>query len=161
MDGAGRLVVDYDKSGAFVMVDHEIGFLYAKEKSVAEAVRVLEGLEGVGRVETGQNGILKSERAGQGVIVTEAGAWLVHDWWENDEEKPAWQFGVDIHNKPGFDPRELFFGPAKKCIAQDPRLVKGSHGRADKRAVILSDRALPGNIEATEVAGILEAELGA
>jgi len=35
---------------------------------------------------------------------------------------------VDIHNKPGYDPLELFFEPATKAIPLDTTLIKGSHG---------------------------------
>ena len=63
---------------------------------------------------------LANERSGNLVLLAAPDAWLAHDWWLSDAEKPQWQFGVDIHSKPGFDTRELFFDPARKCIAQDP-----------------------------------------
>jgi hypothetical protein len=71
---------------------------------------------------------------------------------------------VDIHNKPGFDPRELFFDPARKCIAQDVGLVKGSHGvvgAEEKWPVVLSDAALPkARMAATEIAAWLRGLMG-
>ncbi len=142
-DADGKLLVDYSKSAAFVMADHQIAFLYARPERAAEAERILTALSGV---RTSLPGHLYGDRAGRAVLFAAPNAWFAHDWWLSDAEKPRWQFGVDIHNKPGFDPRELFFDPVKKCIAQDPKLVKGSHGDADdpmRWPVILSDLPLP------------------
>ncbi len=90
-------------------------------------------------------------------------AWFAHDWWLADEEKPRWQFSVDIHSKPGFDPRELFFDPVRKCIAQDAKPVKGSHGLVADAArwpVIFSDQApAKSELHATDIAGMIAAEL--
>jgi len=37
---------------------------------------------------------------------------------------------VDIHNKPGFDPCELFFGPLPIGTSQQPERIGGTHGLA-------------------------------
>ena len=129
-------------------------------RSVQQALTALPGVERAltAREELERIG-LATERAGCGVLFAAPTAWFAHDWWENDAEKPLWQFGVDIHNKPGFDPRELFFDPVKKFIAQDPALVKGSHGLVDDPAkwpAILSDDALAGEMKAADVAGWLK-----
>jgi hypothetical protein len=167
-DADGKLVIDYDASAAFVMADHQVAFLYAKEGRADDALRVLTGLPGVERALSSREDLervgLASERTGNVVLLASPTAWFAHDWWESDEEKPRWQFSVDIHNKPGFDPRELFLDRARKCIAQDPALVKGSHGLTDdptRWPVLLSDAPLPttGGIEgmrATAVAGWLK-----
>jgi len=161
-DSEGKVMVDYEASRAFVMADHQVAFLYADQKDVEEALRVLTALPGVERAATSREELerlgLANERAGCGVLMAAPTAWFAHDWWENDGEKPRWQFGVDIHNKPGFDPRELFFDPVKKCIAQDAGVVKGSHGLVDDPAkwpAILSDVAVPGEMKAADVAGWL------
>jgi len=139
-----------------------VAFLYAAEADVEEALRVLTALTGVERALTAREELerigLATERAGCGVLFAAPTAWFAHDWWENDAEKPLWQFGVDIHNKPGFDPRELFFDPVKKCIAQDPKLVKGSHGLVTdllRQPVILSDIPLPSSLNARSIAPLL------
>jgi len=79
--------------------------------------------------------------------------WFCHDWWETPNAAPDYQRTVDIHRKPGYDPRELFIDPtirfpriaiawrlARKrlgfrslmdVIPLDTSLVRGSHGRCD------------------------------
>jgi hypothetical protein len=174
MDAAGKVVVDYDASAAFAMVDHQVAHVYMGAhgiglawKRTAEVAGILRGLSGVAQVLETPEEIaaagLKNERSGDLVVLAAADAWLVHDWWLSDAEKPPWQFSVDIHSKPGFDTRELFFDPMRKCIAQDAGLVKGSHGLvADRETwpMLLSDAELPaeegGGIRATAVAGWLK-----
>ena len=171
-DAGGKLLVDYDASAAFVMADHQVGFVYAKPGQIDNALRVLTALPGVERAVSDKETLvelgLATPRAGDAVLLASPSAWFAHDWWFSDEEKPAWQFSVDIHNKPGYDPRELFFDPQKKCIAQNTQLVKGSHGLTDdlKRwPVILSDVPLPGGanlqLKATQIAPALARLLGA
>ncbi|MGN6628857.1 MAG: hypothetical protein ACTHKJ_03165, partial [Candidatus Nitrosocosmicus sp.] len=50
-------------------------------------------------------------------------------WWFDENKAPSFTKTVDIHRKPGYDPLELFFNPAKKSISFDTKLIKGSHGR--------------------------------
>jgi hypothetical protein len=142
----GKLAVDFEGSEAFAMVDHQVAHVYAAPRRVGQ-VREMFEQSGEYRVydrksEGAREMGLMNNRAGDLLLVT-PGGWMAHDWWLTEAEKPQWQFTVDIHNKPGYDPRELFFDPAKKCIAQNPRLVKGSHGASRVRPVILSDAELP------------------
>ncbi len=165
-DGAGKWVVDYEKSAAFAMADHQIAHVYVKpgrETETTDALRACSGIASVisrGSQEASKRG-LANDRSGDLILLAEPHAWFVHDWWLSDTEKPAWQFGVDIHNKPGYDPRELFFDRERKCIAQDPSLVKGSHGLTEDAAkwpALLSDAPLPapvvktGTLHATAIA---------
>ena len=56
-------------------------------------------------------------------------------WWTDPREAPDWATHIDIHNKPGYDPSELFFGgffPPRTC--QDHTRIKGTHGRACETA---------------------------
>ena len=46
----------------------------------------------------------------------------------DDSLAPPFARTVDIHQKPGYDPVELFFDPTTKSIPLDATLVKGSHG---------------------------------
>lgn len=131
-DENGKLLVDYEKSAAFAMVDHQIAHVYVSKERKAEVLAALKDLPGVGRAlsnweELEELGIA-SERSGNIVLIAQPNAWFAYDWWRSDDEKPAWQFSVDIHRKPGYDPRELFFDPQKKCISQNAALVRGSHG---------------------------------
>ena len=168
-DAAGKLLVDYERSAAFVMADHQVAFVYCRPEKQPEVLAVLERLEGVDRIAVGREQMaalgVGTPRAGSAALLARPEAWFAHDWWLSDDEKPRWQFSVDIHNKPGFDPRELFFDPVKKCIAQDPHVVKGSHGLTTDSArwpLIFSDH-VPQNagapLEATDIAGLIAAEL--
>jgi Type I phosphodiesterase / nucleotide pyrophosphatase len=158
-DSQGKLLMDYANSAAFVMADHQIAFLYTKPNRVEDSLRILTALPGLERAYTQKDDLtdigLATPRAGEAVLLAAPTAWFAHDYWESDAEKPLWQFTVDIHNKPGFDPRELFFDPAKKCIAQNPLLVKGSHALIDDPScwpVLLSDHPLPDITKATQLA---------
>ena len=150
-DNDGKLLIDFAASRAMSMVDHQIAYIYCAADAVEQTQKVLRDLEGVGiiarSVEERSRLGLNTPRAGQLVVLSKPEAWFAHDWWHNDSEKPLWQFSVDIHRKPGYDPRELFFDPARKCIAQDTNLIKGSHGvitaDPEKLPVLLSDIALP------------------
>ena len=163
LDASGKVVVDYDASIAFAMVDHQVAHVYVKPGRAEEAAGVLRGLAGVGRVLSTKEEIravgLENERTGDLVVMAGADAWLVHDWWKDDGEKPRWQFGVDIHSKPGFDARELFFDPVRKCIAQDAGLVKGSHGLvgdSERWPMVLSDVESPEGMKAVGVSAWLK-----
>lgn len=169
-DEQGKLLVDYQASTAFAMVDHQVAHVYCDQRHTDSVRRLLEGLAGVEHVLAGSAELrawgLDSPRSGQLVLLAAADAWFAHDWWESDAEKPAWQFTVDIHRKPGYDPREMFLDAPRRCIAQDVALVKGSHGirptDSGHAPVVLSDVALPahdGRLPAAAVAAWLHATL--
>lgn len=168
-DSDGKLLIDHAASQAFVMVDHQVGFLYAAPSVVDSAVKILRSLPGVnqiiGKDQFASLGI-NNRRAGDAVLLSNADQWLVHDWWKNDQEKPAWQFSIDIHRKPGYDPRELFFADGKpgKTVTQDPRSVRGSHGLANKDAAqspaICTDiNIFPRQYRITDLPGIIRTAL--
>ncbi len=165
-DDSGKLLVDYAGTQAFAMVDHQIAHVYCGNAVRDQTAHILKQLPGVARVLTTRPDIqsagLENARSGDIIALAEPAAWFVHDWWLADSEKPAWQFGVDIHRKPGYDPRELFFDPQNKRIAQDPSLVKGSHGivgptTADWPVLLCDSSAQPSGqmFDATAVASWL------
>lgn len=166
-DAAGKLLVDHENSRAFALADHQIAHIYTQPEVGQAARDLLARLPGVGEILATPEEIaaagLNHRRSGNIILIAQPNAWFAHDWWHNDEEKPRWQFTVDIHSKPGYDPRELFFDPVKKCIAQDPHLIKGSHGRADDPAkwpMLLADTPLPPTgFAATDIAAWLRAQL--
>jgi len=170
MDVDGKLLIDHAASKAFVMVDHQVGFLYAMPGSLESAVKVLRALPGINQIITeDQLSALEvnTPRAGDALLLTAADQWLMHDWWENDAEKPAWQFSVDIHRKPGYDPRELFFAGGKpgRMIAQDPHLVLGSHGLVSSDpshcpAICTDIYLYPRRYRMTDLPGIIRGTLG-
>jgi hypothetical protein len=72
---------------------------------------------------------LAHARSGEVVLVAEEGAWFAYPWWSGRAEAPDYAAHVDIHNKPGYDPCELFFGWPPMSVSQNTRRIKGSHGR--------------------------------
>ncbi len=73
---------------------------------------------------------LDHPRAGDLVLEAAPGFWFAYDWWAAEDCAPPYARTVDIHNKPGYDPLELFFAPDRRGTARDGTLVKGTHGRA-------------------------------
>ena len=68
-------------------------------------------------------------RNGEILLVAKPGYWFAYPWWEQPREAPDYASHVDIHNKPGYDPCELFFGWPPPGISQDPTRIRGTHGR--------------------------------
>ena len=152
-NAAGELL-DPGASRAFAVCDHQMAHVYVREPADLPAVRtLLESLDGIERVyaldERRALG-LDHPRAGELIAVSAARRWFTYDYWLDDAAKPDFAQAVEIHKKPGYDPRELLFDPQggkrraglallrKKLGLRyllnpcplDDRLIKGSHGRA-------------------------------
>jgi predicted AlkP superfamily pyrophosphatase or phosphodiesterase len=183
----GREYLDAGASRAFAVPDHQIAHVYLRNPADAQRfTELFMALDGVDRVldERGKRVAgLDHDRSGDLVLVAAADKWFTHDWWTNASTAPDYQQTVDIHRKPGYDPRELFLNPsigmpkltigakllAKKLgfrsvlnvIPLDSGLVKGSHGRPDPEfdPVLWSSEPLIGDvdrIQAREVRGLIE-----
>lgn len=169
-DATGELL-DHGASAAFAVPDHQIAHVHCRDAaSHAAAKEALASLDGVARVLDGAERAefgLDHERAGDLVLFSARDRWFAHDWWTDATRAPDYQRTVDIHRKPGYDPRELFFDPhlplvglraaAKLAlrklgfralldvIPMDTSLVRGSHGlppeRADEGPVFITDDA--------------------
>ncbi len=151
----GRELLDAGASRAFAVADHQVAHVYVREAADLPAVKALcERTAGVDLVLDGDgkraHGI-DHGRAGDLVLVAEAGKWFSYYHWLDDDRAPDFARCVDIHRKPGYDPCELFIDPAirfprvalgsrlirKKLgfctlmdvIPLDDSLVRGSHGR--------------------------------
>lgn len=121
----GRLYADLHRSTAFAVADHEVAQVYVRDRGQRDAVRaVLEGVDGVERVLDASG-----ERSGELVAVAAAGSWFDYPWWDHRSEAPDYASHVDIHNKPGYDPCELFWGWPPGSISQNSMRIRGSHGR--------------------------------
>ena len=157
-DASGELL-DHGASRAFAVPDHQLAHVYVRDPAdVARAREALAGADGVARVLAGAERAeigLDHERSGEIVLLAAHDRWLAHDWWEDPSRAPDYQRTVDIHRKPGYDPRELFMDPGRplmgprtiaKVIARklgfrnlldfvplDTTLVRGSHGLAPRR----------------------------
>lgn len=136
----GRMeYMDFYASKAFAVVDHEVAHVYVKDPSdVPKVAAKLRSLEGIDRVLTGdelaQAGLAHAD-SGEVVLVAKEGCWLAYPWWTDNRRRPDYATHVDIHNKPGYDPCELFFGWPPPSVSLDPRRIRGSHGRVKGRDV--------------------------
>ncbi|MES2570784.1 MAG: nucleotide pyrophosphatase/phosphodiesterase family protein [Verrucomicrobiota bacterium] len=122
---------DFFTSGAFAVVDHQVANVYCRDAdSARRAAVVLKTLPGVSEVldkEAQAARGLGHSRGGDLLIVAEAGAWFAYPWFEK-EHAPDYASHVDIHNKPGYDPCELFFGWPPLSVSFDTSKIHGSHG---------------------------------
>jgi predicted AlkP superfamily pyrophosphatase or phosphodiesterase len=183
----GREYLDAGASRAFAVPDHQIAHVYLR--NATDAPRFSDffmGVEGIDRVldDRGKRVAgLDHDRAGDLVLVASPDRWFRHDWWLSPERAPDWQRTVDIHRKPGYDPRELFMDPAMgipwlsvgarlmarklgfrtlmDVIPLDDTLVRGSHGRPDPEydPLLWSSEPLqdqPHRIQARAVRGLIE-----
>jgi predicted AlkP superfamily pyrophosphatase or phosphodiesterase len=152
----GKLV-DFDRSTAFAMVDHQIAHVYVKQPEQMEVVARTLHTAGVHAILRRSVAGVHHPRSGDLTLVAEPNFWFDYRWWSAPADAPAFARMVDIHRKPGYDPTELFWDRSINCTSQNPALVKGSHGLAlPGEAVMIGDFADPGHaVVATQVATIL------
>ena len=127
----GRSYPDFHGSRAFAMVDHEIAHVYLRDEAEREHVReVLQSLPEVGEV-TCREELPELDHVNCGALVLTAkeGCWFAYPWWGEGHKPPDFARHIDIHNKPGFDPCEVFWGWPPLCVSQDVSRIRGSHGR--------------------------------
>ena len=111
----GMAYPDFYQSSAFAMCDHEVCLVYGEER--ARAAELLAESGGFVRPDGGA----ATAFDGCEVMLAKPGSWCGYEWWTDRREAPDFASHVDIHNKPGYDPKELFFF----CRG----VVKGTHGR--------------------------------
>lgn len=137
-------------SSAFCVADHQIAHVYIWEERVAQAVKqALEAMEGIAAILDGPaqvEAVVDHPRSGAMVLVAQPGYWFDYRWWEDNKQAPDYATHVDIHNKPAYDPCELFFGWPPPSITQNPLRVRGTHGRLDEAEPVFyaSDLDVPG-----------------
>ena len=116
---------DFYQSEAFALCDHQTALVYCSDSANRERVRAC--LEALPEVDT-----IEPDFAGADFHLTaKPGSWFAYPWWETASEAPDYATHVDIHNKPGFDPCELFFGKTPFQCCTDPSRIRGTHGRTD------------------------------
>lgn len=138
----GRELLDAGASRAFAVCDHQAALVYVKDKADEAQVRALLAAHGHVRASA-------HPRGGSFALEAKSGCWFAHDWWLDDAKAPDFQKTVDIHRKPGYDPRELFsdksmpqmawrllkrklgFRTLLDVVPLDAGVVKGSHGRVE------------------------------
>jgi predicted AlkP superfamily pyrophosphatase or phosphodiesterase len=135
----GRLI-DFDKSKAVAMIDHQIAHVYAKDRAAIDSAREAFESSGIRKIFEPAPEDLRHRRAGDLVLVAEDSAWFDYRWWSDPAEAPSFAKTVDIHRKPGYDPLELFWDSATKGVSQNAGLIRGSHGAAaEGEAIFVSD----------------------
>ena len=127
----GMSYPDFYQSTAFAMCDHEVAIIVGPERERAAEVLLGTGEYEISypqrpRCEALVNGSAgqrpRSEgAAGTVILLAKQGSWCGYEWWTDKREAPDFASHVDIHNKPGYDPKELFFF--------NKGIVKGTHGR--------------------------------
>ena len=109
----GMAYPDFYQSTAFAMCDHEFCVVMGENKD--EAVTALLA---TGDYELPVDGC---QTTNSSILLAKPGSWCGYEWWTDKREAPDFASHVDIHNKPGFDPKELFFF--------NRGTVMGTHGR--------------------------------
>jgi predicted AlkP superfamily pyrophosphatase or phosphodiesterase len=153
-------LLDCGACKAFAAADHQIAHVYIQDpKNIAPIKALLEKTPGIERVldEAGKKEFgLDHARSGELVAISAADKWFTYYYWEDDAKAPPYANEVDIHQKPGYDPLELFMDPkvplkiprvlsrlALRTLgfnvgtimnfipydADGVKLIKGSHGR--------------------------------
>jgi predicted AlkP superfamily pyrophosphatase or phosphodiesterase len=179
----GLELLDAGASRAFAVADHQVAHVYINDKSSAAKVRdVLEKTPGIGLIldATGKKQHhIDHERAGDLVVVADEKSWFTYYYWTDDQKAPDFARLVAIHNKPGYDPVEMFmtsrlragyklmrkkmgFRYLMDVIPLDASLPKGSHGRigvsAEDCPVLITtgkDNRVKNNLSAIEVFDVI------
>ncbi|SIO15343.1 alkaline phosphatase family protein [Algoriphagus halophilus] len=157
----GLETLDAGTSRAFAVVDHQLAHIHVKDKADLPLVKkLLEETPGVDLIldeEEKKKYHLDHERSGDLVVVADKDSWFTYYFWLDDSKAPDYARCVAIHQKPGYDPVELFMNPEfalpmvkvglkvlkKKLgfrylmdvIPLDATLVKGAHGRIPEESL--------------------------
>jgi predicted AlkP superfamily pyrophosphatase or phosphodiesterase len=129
--------LDFGLSRAWAMTDHQVAHVYCHPSAIREARDVLGRLDGVESIiDREEQKAFRADhaRSGELILVASRDAWFAYPWWTDPGRAPDYATHVDIHNKPGYDPLELFLDWGallrfKLSVAANPALVRGSHGR--------------------------------
>jgi predicted AlkP superfamily pyrophosphatase or phosphodiesterase len=153
----GLELLDAGASKAFATADHQIAHIYIKDLTEKNRIKsILQKIEGVALVmddEDKKQHHIQHQRAGDLVVMAKSDSWFTYYYWYDDKVAPDFARCVDIHNKPGYDPVEMFLNPANPfiklragyklarkllgfryrmdVIPLDASLIKGSHGTFD------------------------------
>ena len=182
----GLELFDAGASPAFATPDHQIAHVYINDPgrsdgSVFGKVRSLlektPGIELVLDKEQQKKYNIDHERSGDLVVMADAESWFTYYYWLDDARAPDYARLVAIHQKPGYDPVEMFmdqtnplikmkagyklgrkllgFRYLMNVISLDATLVKGSHGRVgtatEHHPVYVSSRNVGKSLSATDV----------
>jgi predicted AlkP superfamily pyrophosphatase or phosphodiesterase len=182
---SGLELLDCGASKAFAAADHQVAHVYINDSSQKERIKgILSKVDGIALImdeEEKRAHHINHERAGDLVLMAKADSWFTYYYWFDDKVAPDFARSVDIHNKPGYDPVEMFMNPdnpliklraayklARKLLGFRYRmdviplraeLIKGSHGTLDigreYYPVLISNQKLKNEIAATDVYDVI------
>ena len=123
---------DFFTSRAFAVCDHGFAHVYCRDDAAkiaaADALRSLPGVaEVLDKGAQAARGIAH-RRSGDLVITAAESTWFAYPWFTDRDEAPDYASHVDIHNKPGYDPCELYFGWPPGSVSFDTTKIHGTHG---------------------------------
>ena len=177
----GLELFDAGASPAFATADHQVAHVYINDPGVRDKVRALlettTGIELVLDKAQQKAYHIDHERSGDFVIMADADSWFTYYYWLDDARAPDFARLVAIHQKPGYDPVEMFmdqtnplvklkagyklgrkmlgFRYLMNVISLDATLIKGSHGRIgvarEHHPVFVSSRSVGQSLDATAV----------
>ncbi len=128
----GMAYTDFFTSRAFAVCDHGFAHVYCRDEAsklaAAEALRTLPGVAEVWDKNDQEKHGIAHRRSGDLVITAAESAWFAYPWFTERDEAPDYASHVDIHNKPGYDPCELYFGWPPGSVSFDTRKIHGTHG---------------------------------
>lgn len=173
----GLELLDAGASKAFALADHQVAHIYVNDKTALPQVKnILENTEGIELIldEAGKKQHhIDHERAGDLVVMADKNSWFTYYYWMDDKKAPDFARLVAIHNKPGYDPVEMFMTSKLRAgykllkkklgfrylldvIPLDATWVKGSHGRIntaleDHPVLITKNNVSKNNFSAVDV----------
>ncbi|MEA2013659.1 MAG: alkaline phosphatase family protein [Verrucomicrobiota bacterium] len=136
------LYPDYYATKAIAVTDHQIAHIMISDKKSKEFVKSLfdqtKGIQDVLDTEQQKAMNIFHENSGDLILLAEPNAWFSYKWWDKKKNAPDYASHVDIHNKPGFDPCELFMEwPNPFKVSSDDTRIKGSHGICSKETSVI------------------------
>ena len=97
-------------SAAFAVSDNQAAHIYVRgDVPTSQIKSYLENIDGVRAVLTPEEtDALGHTRSGDLLAIAEPDAWFAYPYWLDDQNMPDFARCVDIFNKPGFDPCEMY-----------------------------------------------------
>lgn len=126
---------DFYASSAFAMVDHEIAHVYVKPEAIADVQSLFASHPQIDSVldhDDQKTKHIAHVNSGELILTASPGSWFAYPWWRSSSHAPEYAHHIDIHNKPGYDPCELFLGWPPGRVSKNTARIRGSHGRTDR-----------------------------
>lgn len=170
-DGDAGVIVDFERSAAFAVVNRQLSHIYVaggERATIAEIAKLFASEAEIAETLIGDERRrfdLDHEQAGDAILISTADSWQAYPWWSEERHAPASARDAFSPNKLGADPLEWFARDGRTPL--DVSLVQGSHGApardAAQRSVIFSSEpgVLAGGVLAdTDVCDLVLRQFG-